>query len=124
MRSAPYFAAIGFLTIAHAIRVIRLRRKHRVAFGDGGVNELLIATRVFGNHAEYAPIGLIMLLALEFVLAPAWCLHLAGSMLVLGRIIHATGLPRGIMKFRVAGMILTFASIAVASLGIFVFSIT
>lgn len=123
MRTAPYFAALGIITILHAIRVIRLRIKHKVRLGDGGVPELLVAIRVFGNHAEYAPMGLVLLLALEFITAPIWFLHIVGTTLVLGRILHATALPKAKHSLRVAGMVLTFLSIGLASLGVLVFTV-
>jgi uncharacterized membrane protein YecN with MAPEG domain len=123
MRTAPYFAAIGFLTIVHALRVIRLRRQHKVSLGDGGNQDLLVAMRVFGNHAEYAPFGLVMLLALEFISAPVWFLHLVGTTLVLGRVMHASALPKTNRKLRVAGMLFTFTSIGLASIGVMLFSL-
>ena len=119
MHTAPYFTAFGFLTVIHAIRVIRLRWKHRVSIGDGGVRELELMMRVFGNHSEYVPIGLILLICLEFVQAPTWHLHLCGMTLLIGRILHAIGLPTGRPNvFRFIGMNLTFASILIASIGV------
>ena len=123
MRTAPYFAALGFLTIVHAIRIIRLRRKHKVSLGDGGVSELNVAIRVFGNHAEYAPFGLVFLLALEYIAAPGWYLHAVGLFLVVGRLLHASALPKAKLQFRVAGMLLTFLSLGLASIGVLLFSV-
>lgn len=124
MHSAPYFAAFGLLTILHAYRVIRLRWKHRVSLGDGDIPELRRMIRAFGNHAEYVPLGLVLLLALEFEQADVWFLHLSGMLLLIGRILHAYAISsiEGPNRGRQVGMILTFASFAVMSIGILVYS--
>ena len=124
MHTAPYFAAFGLLTILHSWRVIRLRLKHRVAFGTGDVPDLDRMIRVFGNFTEYAPIGLVLLIALEFVQSPFWYLHLCGVTLLLGRTLHAIALGRGkgVGRGRVVGMVLTLTSIALSSLGVLFFS--
>ncbi|MES2965530.1 MAG: MAPEG family protein [Bdellovibrionota bacterium] len=124
MHTAPYFSALGLLTIVHAVRVISLRWKHKISLGDGGNQELNVMIRVFGNHAEYAPIGLILLAALEFVQAPAWYLHFTGMTLVVGRLLHAYGLPKSPGHIgRVAGMILTLTSIGLGSIGVMLFTL-
>jgi uncharacterized membrane protein YecN with MAPEG domain len=124
MHTAPYFSAFGLLTIVHSARVIRLRRQHQVGLGHGNIPELERMIRVFGNHAEYVPVGLILLFALEFVQAPVWYLHLTGLLLLVGRIIHALGLGRtaGASRGRVAGMMMTFASLLLSSAGVLIWS--
>jgi uncharacterized membrane protein YecN with MAPEG domain len=124
MHTAPYFAAFGLLTIVHAIRVIRLRLRHKVGIGHGDIPELERMIRVHGNHSEYVPIGLILLLALEFLQASVWYLHLVGLLLLVGRLLHALALSRssGGSRARVAGMVLTFSSLFLASIGILIWS--
>ncbi|MEK7355885.1 MAG: MAPEG family protein [Bdellovibrionota bacterium] len=125
MHTAPYFAALGLLTIVHGIRVISLRWKHRVSLGDGGIPELNVMIRIFGNNAEYAPLGLILLAALEFVQAPVWYLHATGMTLVMGRLLHAYGLPKAPLNFgRASGVILTFISLALSSVGVMLFTLS
>ena len=46
------------------------RRRHLVAFGDGGNAELNAAARAFGNASEYIPVGLIALVLLALTGAP------------------------------------------------------
>jgi uncharacterized membrane protein YecN with MAPEG domain len=125
MHTAPYFTALGLLTIYHAMRIIRLRRKYRVGIGDGGHDDLAQMMRVFGNHIEYAPLGLILLAGLEFVQAPVWYLHLAGGTLLMGRCLHAVGLSTtiGVSPARYWGMVTTFTSLGVSSIGMTLFSI-
>ena len=124
MHTAPYFTAFAFMIVVLALRVVRLRRRHKVSLGDGGVPDLERAMRVFGNCVEYVPIGLILLVCLEFVQAPVWYMHLAGMTLLMGRTLHAMGLGRanGPSAGRVAGMILTFASLLISGIGITLFS--
>lgn len=122
MHTAPYFTAFGLLTIFHSWRVIRLRRKHRVALGDGGVAELARMIRIFGNFTEYVPMGLVLLIALEIVQAPTWFMHLCGITLLLGRILHAMGLQRSDLQPRVVGMYLTHTSLALASIGVMIWT--
>lgn len=126
MHTAPYFAAFGFLTVLHALRVIRLRIQHKVAFGDGGVDKLGRMIRVLGNFTEFVPIGLILLIALEFVQSPIWYMHTAGACLLLGRTMHAIALGQGngVNIGRRIGMVLTFMSILISSVGVLYWSMT
>ena len=125
MHIAPYFTALGFLALFNAFRVIGLRRRHQVSLGDGGNAELLQAVRAFGNLMEYAPFGLVLLFALEYVGAPVWYLHLCGAMLVVGRLLHSYAFtrPNVSVRERVAGMLLTFGSILLSSVGVTLFSL-
>ncbi|MGG6265411.1 MAPEG family protein [Leptolyngbya sp. AN03gr2] len=56
---------------------------------DDGVLQRTI--RAQGNFIEYVPLGLLLLLALEWEKAPAAFLWLLGAMLILARIAHAWG---------------------------------
>jgi len=120
MPSGIYLAIHGFLTIILAVRIIRLRWRHKVSVGHGENSELMIATRVFGNHNEYAALFLILLFALDFQNTSTAAIHVLGSAFTVGRIAHAIGLSKkpGRSFGRAVGMVLTFVSIAVASLGL------
>ncbi len=83
-----------------------------MAFGDQGDKTLLRLMRAHGNCAEYAPLGLILLLMAELAGPAGLGVHIAGALLVIGRITHGIGLahfPR-IIVARVIGIIATFAS--------------
>ena len=43
------------LLLVLSLLVVRQRRRHKVALGDGGVPELAQAIRAFGNATEYVP---------------------------------------------------------------------
>lgn len=72
--------------------VVSGRRKHMVSFGDGGNADLMAASRAFGNLVEYATPGMIAMLLLAAVGAPAWMVHGVGATLFVGRVAHALGL--------------------------------
>ena len=112
----PYAAALAVLFIALSLRVIRGRRGAKVALGPGDAS-LHRRVRVHANFAEYAPFALLLLAIAE--LHGAWppLLHLLGAALVAGRLSHAWGVshePED-FRFRVAGMVTTFAVILVAA---------
>ncbi|WP_297771881.1 MAPEG family protein [uncultured Roseovarius sp.] len=113
-----YAGLLGLLFVILSIRVITTRFTARVTLGDGDDKMLGKRIRVHGNFAEYAPMALILLTLAELQGAPLWVVHLLGLMLLAGRVIHAIGLGRTpqIMLLRRAGMILTFAMIAISAL--------
>lgn len=47
--------------------------------------------RAYGNFAEYVPLGLLFIIALELMHSPSWMLWLLGSALTIGRAAHAWG---------------------------------
>ena len=70
---APLYAALlGFLLVHLSIRVIRLRRRLKVAIGVGGEAAIERAARVQANFSEYVPIALILLLLAEIQGARPW----------------------------------------------------
>jgi uncharacterized membrane protein YecN with MAPEG domain len=105
--------------------VVSGRRKHLVSFGDGGKADLLAASRAFGNLVEYATPGMIALLLLAAVGAPAWMVHGVGATLLAGRVIHALGLlfQTGPALGRALGMVLTWVALLVAAVGLIGFAV-
>lgn len=105
--------------------VVRRRRQHLIEFGDGGVRELVCASRAFSNATEYIPAGMCGLILLAFLGAPAMLIHAVGGMLFVGRVIHALGLlfQDGPSLGRSIGMILTWLSLLVAALSLIAWSI-
>ena len=70
-----------------------------------------------GNFAEYAPLILLLLWLVETSAYPAWVVHGLGAALLAGRVLHAYGVSqaREDFRFRVAGMMLTFATLGVSA---------
>jgi uncharacterized membrane protein YecN with MAPEG domain len=118
----PLYAALcGLLLIVLSVRVILLRRRHRVSLGTGGHTELERATRIQANFTEYVPLTLLLLFLLELSRQPVWALHALGLLLVLGRIIHALGLATASRNGgREIGIGLTFTVLTVTSLWLLV----
>ena len=105
------------LMVGLAFRVVANRRRHRVLFGDGGVQQMTVATRAFGNAAEYIPIGVGALILLALLGWQPWVVHAVGAVLFIGRLIHGLGLShgKGPGPSRMIGMVLTLAALVAAA---------
>lgn len=119
MMITPLFA--GVLTLVYvylSMRVISARGTNRIGLGDGGNVDLLRRMRVHSNFAEYAPLGLLLLLLAELQSVPAWVLLLVGFVLLAGRSIHAFGLSATteIPGLRTVGMALTLTALIAGAL--------
>ncbi len=119
MVSVIYIALAGLLIVKLSLNVIALRRQHRVSVGDGGHEALMLAIRTQANATEYLPIALLLLVGLELNHAPKLLLHGLGILLLAGRCLHAFGLSKSVMNYRVLGMQITlFWIIGVAVLNL------
>ena len=112
-----YAALLAFFYVYLSARTIGVRRKAKISIGDGGDDEMLRAMRMHANFAEYAPITLILLAFVDLQGGPIWLLHSLGVLFVLARLSHAYGISsvQAPGKFRVAGMVGTFTTIAVSA---------
>jgi hypothetical protein len=124
--------AAGFWTSLHlvlllilSLLVVRQRQKHAVLLGDEGIPQLTQAVRAFGNATEYAPAGLIGLIALAAVKAPPLSIHVAGAALFAGRLSHAVAISRsgGSSALRSAGMLLTWLVYIFEAVALLIFAI-
>lgn len=123
----PIFASLtAFLYLFLSARVINARQSERVSLGDRGNDLVLRRMRAHSNCAEYAPFALLLMLMLELVGGPVWLLVVLGLALLTGRCLHAYGFSREpeVSSLRVAGMILTFATIGVSALSGLVVTVT
>ena len=112
-----YAALLAFFYVYLSARTIGVRRKAKISIGDGGDDEMLRAIRMHANFSEYAPITLILLAFVDLQGGPIWLLHSLGVLFVIARLSHAYGI-RSVQapgKFRVAGMVGTFTTIAVSA---------
>ena len=123
MNVTPVYASIlGLLFIGLSLRTIRLRRRLRVAIGDNDNAELRRAMRVHANFAEYVPLTLLLVFFVEMDGLPVAWVHALCLTLLCGRLLHAWGVSqiRENFRYRVYGMVLTFASIISAGMTIMV----
>ena len=121
-----YAALLALLFLGLSFRVILYRRRSRISLLDQGDEALRTRIRAQGNCAEYAPIGILLILILELMLAPLWLLHLFGLMLLGGRCIHAVGFLSvpPVLRLRIFGMMLTTLQIAATALAILFYALT
>ena len=116
--TAVFASILALMFIKLSLGVIALRRKNKVSLGAGGVDELDRAIRAHGNFAEYVPLGLFLIGALELNGAPLELVGLLGLLLIAGRYFHAKGInePPPNFKNRVRGMKITFAAVGLSAL--------
>ena len=123
MLITPLYAAIlGLLFVGLSVRTLRLRRKLKIALGDGDQPILMRAIRVHSNFAEYVPISLLLVFFLELQIGPTFLVHLLCITLLVGRSVHAYGVSQidENYRFRVAGIALTFVVVISAALRILI----
>jgi uncharacterized membrane protein YecN with MAPEG domain len=108
------------LLLVLSVLVVRQRRSHRVALGDGDIPQLTQAVRAFGNATEYVPAGLVAIAVLAMVGASPVIVHATGLTLLAGRIAHAIGLSRSgeASLPRAGGVILTWLAYLVAAVAL------
>jgi uncharacterized membrane protein YecN with MAPEG domain len=93
--SAIYIALNALILLSLALLVVRQRWATGVGLGPGkGDTPLARAMRCHANAAEYMPMALVTIVALELMGAPLWLLHVLGGGLTVGRAIHPFGLYR------------------------------
>jgi len=95
----------GLLYFVLSIRVVQMRQTHKVLLGDGGHDPLLSRIRAHANFAEYVPIILVLMGAIEVGIGRgSELLASTGILLFLLRITHAIGMTKTTANpFRVAG---------------------
>jgi uncharacterized protein len=124
MPITPLYAAIlGLLFIVLSLRTIRLRRRYRVAIGDGRKELLQRAMRVNANFAEYVPLSLLLIYFVELHDGPRLHVNALGIALIGGRLLHAWGISRmpENFRYRTAGMALTFGVMLISSILILIY---
>ena len=104
-------AFLALFIIPLAVKIIKLRWKHRVSLYDGGHKDLAQAVRAHGNFLEYVPICLLLLAFSEVNQAPVWSLSILATILLLSRLFHAHGMLKINFKSRKIGMYLTLATL-------------
>ncbi len=115
--TARYAALLALMFVVLALRAIRLRRRLLIPVGDGGHANLRKALRAHGNFAEYVPFALLLIYLLEVAGASPLWVHGCGSVLLLGRLVHAFGVSQVNERYglRVGGMVLTLAAVISAA---------
>jgi uncharacterized membrane protein YecN with MAPEG domain len=110
--TAAYLAVLALLYAGLSLQVVRLRRKFRVAFGDGGNIELRNAIRAHSHFGEYVPIIALMVAMLEIAGLQTMQVHMLMGALLIARLLHPFGMYAKPLTIqfqvgRVGGMVLT-----------------
>jgi uncharacterized protein len=114
LEAAALYVGLNILVlIALIFLVIRQRRKHKCAIGDGGHKPLMLAVRAHANAIEVMPMALIGLVALASLGSSTWVIHVLGGALTVGRVLHAYGLSNseGTSFGRMAGMLVSITAL-------------
>jgi uncharacterized membrane protein YecN with MAPEG domain len=115
--------ACALLSIWLALRVSHLRRLRKVSIGDGGDERVATRMRAHANFAEYTPIFLILLAAVELAVGASLWLWGIAILFVLSRLAHPFGMERPAPNFlRIAGTALTW--LALLALGAWAIALT
>lgn len=110
--TALYGALNAILNIYLASAVSTARGKHKVSIGLGDSPELLLASRIHSNNAEFVPLAIVMLLIAELLGGHSVVIHACGGALLLARVFHVIGMPRKAPNFfRFVGVALTWGLI-------------
>lgn len=117
-----YLSLLALIFITLSIATIKVRKKAQIAVGTDGDKLLLRRTRAHGNFAEYVPIAVMLIYANEYAGAATWWIHVLGGLLLVGRLSHAYGISQlnENLRFRISGMLMTFASIIASALSLLV----
>ncbi len=104
---------ISLIFLVLSFRVIGIRKQTNVSLGDGGNEPLQRAIRGQANFAEYAPIGVILLLVAELQSVNTYLLIAVAGTLITGRMCHgyAFAFTAGSVTLRRGGTFLTFSAI-------------
>ena len=111
--TSAYLGMLALLYVVLGLQVSRLRRGHRVLFGDGDNIKLRSAIRAHANFTEYVPIIVLMVAMLEMSGMPALRVHLLMGGLLVARLMHPLGMyvgPRTLQFqiYRVGGITLNW----------------
>lgn len=102
------------------ISISRLRHRHRVLIGDGGVKHLERTMRGQANAIENMPMMFVLMTLGALIGAPAAVLHGLGIAFTVGRAIHAWHFvqERGAKWQREVGFGLSLLALIAATLGL------
>jgi len=92
----PALAAVGIyaalnmaILIWISIETGRLRGKHKISIGDGGVKHLVRIMRGHANAVENMPMFFVLMLVAALVGMPVLAAHVLGLVFTIGRGLHA-----------------------------------
>lgn len=117
-----YAVALVVLMIGLSTHVTMLRASTGISIMDGGNTQLAERIRRYGNFSENVPMVVLLILIAELLGTPGTWLHVAGALLVAGRMLHPFGIRHDNAKTipRILGGVMTTLSALIATGGIVV----
>lgn len=104
--------AAALLNVWLGFRISQIRHRTGISIGDGGNLALTARMRAQTNFAEYAPIFLILLGAIELARGQETWLWIAAIAFILGRIAHALGMDQSPpSRLRMAGIVISITAL-------------
>lgn len=118
MITAFYAAVLALVFLVLTGAVIAGRLNKQIALGTNNDKDMTKRVRAHANFAEFVPFALLLLMMAEMQAAPLWAVHMAGIMLVFGRVFHARGINHAHSAHwhRRFGALLTYIVILAAAL--------
>lgn len=117
MLTALYLSLLTMIYIRISFETIKARRRNKVSLGTGESQQLLGLVSAHSNFQSYVPIIILLMWFYEnSSLASEIVIHAIGLSVFAGRLLHYLGVRNATeqnLKFRVAGMRLTLAPMAV-----------
>ena len=113
----------ALMLIALSLNVSLRRRDLKLALGDGGDKALLRRIRAHGNFAENAPFCILVVLALEAVLATSGIIWLIAAAFVIARILHALGTLTGTLALIAPAMVIQHVVLGCAAIWLLIQSV-
>lgn len=107
--------AAALINLWLAVRILRIRFGQKILYGDGGDPRLAARMRAQLNFAEYTPLILILIAAIEWSAGSSIWLAVAGALYIAGRIAHPIGMD-GFLPARQFGTVVTLSLTAVLGL--------
>jgi uncharacterized membrane protein YecN with MAPEG domain len=105
-----YAGINALILVVLAMMTVRARVKTKTDIGSGDNEAMTKAVRAHGNAAEYVPLAVVLIGALEMAGAPVAFLHGLGGSLTVARLLHAQGIysSLGTTPGRFLGTVLTW----------------
>lgn len=95
MVTGLYAAVFALMQVWLTVQVAMRRKKHSIAYGHGGNDELERHIHVRGSFAETVPMALFLMLVLEGGGLDYWVIHVLGVAMLGSRVLHALGVLTG-----------------------------
>lgn len=114
-------ALCALLLVGLSAHISRLRFKHKVSLGDGGVNPLLRAVRLHGNTTEHAPIFILLCAAFELSVGTDPLLQIIAGLFLLSRALYTWGMLTKIFtRQRIIGTLGTYVAQTVLAVALLI----